>query len=315
MVMPQLKKPADWAWLDGEFVPWEDCKVHVRTSCVIHGENVFEGIRAYWSEDRQNLFVFRLRDHMERLYHCSMKVMRMQVPWSLEEVEAACLELLRRNGFREHVHFRPTAYFGLGEPFAFSSEAVYTGMFITAGPMPRKPAVVQGIQCCVSSWTRTRDNCMPPRVKAAPNYHNGRLGMYEARVNGYDLPLFLNEAGRVTESAGACLFLVRRGRLVTPPVTDGILESITRETVIELARRELQVETVEREVGRTELYVADEAFLCGTAAEILPVVGVDRYPVGQGKVGPITQKVQRLYFDIVEGKEPRYGQWLTPVYP
>ncbi len=310
--MPEKQSP--YVWMNGNLIPDEEAKIHVRTACATYGENVFEGIRAYWSDARENLFVFRLDEHLDRLFHSSMKIMRLEVPWSQSELRAALLDLLRENDHRENVQIRLTAYFGLGEPYSFSSSAVESGAIILSTPSPRKKQITSGIQCCVSSWNRIYDNSMPPRVKSGANYHNGRLATYEARINGYDLPILLDTQGRVKESGAASIFIVRGGTVITPPVTDGILESITRETLLHLCEQDLNTRTEVREIGRTELYIADEIFLCGTAAEITPVIGVDRYKVGTGSVGAATRLIQDKYFSVVEGQDPNYENWVTAVY-
>ncbi|HXJ83803.1 MAG TPA: branched-chain amino acid transaminase [Candidatus Methylomirabilis sp.] len=301
-----------WAWLDGEFVPWEAAKLHVRTECVMRGANVFEGVRGYWDERAAELRVLQLDEHLERL-HRSKKVLRLQVPYSRWDFREISLELLRRNEFREDVHLRPTVYFGEGDGFGYTAETIHMGAFVTATAQ-RARRNVTGIACAVSSWQRISDRDVPPRVKAAGNYINARLATVQARVDGYDNAILLNAEGKVTEAPAACLFLIRDGVAVTPAVTSGILDSITRGTLLRLFRDELHMAVEERDVDRTELYHADEVFLCGTHTEVLPVVSVDRYPVGSGTVGGITSALRDLFFDIVRGRVARYAAWLTPVY-
>ncbi len=301
-----------WAWLDGEFVPWSEAKLHVRTECVMRGANVFEGVRGYWDDSAAELRVLQLDEHLDRL-HRSMKVLRLAVPYSRRDLRAISLELLRRNEFREDVHLRPTVYFGEGDGFAHTPETIHMGAFITATAQ-RARRNTTGIACAVSSWQRISDRDVPPRVKAAGNYINARLAIVQARVDGYDNAILLNAEGKVTEAPAACLFLIRDGVAVTPTVTSGILDSLTRSSLLRLFRDELGVAVEEREVDRTELYHADEVFLCGTHTEVLPVVSVDRYPVGSGAVGPLTATLRDLFFDIVRGRVPKYGAWLTPVY-
>jgi branched-chain amino acid aminotransferase len=301
-----------WAWLDGEFVPWSEAKLHVRTECVMRGANVFEGVRGYWDDSAAELRVLQLDEHLDRL-HRSMKVLRLEVPYSRRDLRAISLELLRRNEFREDVHLRPTVYFGEGDGFAHTPETIHMGAFITATAQ-RARRNTTGIACAVSSWQRISDRDVPPRVKAAGNYINARLAIVQARVDGYDNAILLNAEGKVTEAPAACLFLIRDGVAVTPTVTSGILDSLTRSSLLRLFRDELGVAVEEREVDRTELYHADEVFLCGTHTEVLPVVSVDRYPVGSGAVGPLTATLGDLFFDIVRGRVPKYAAWLTPVY-
>lgn len=308
--------PAKYVWLDGEYVPWEEAKIHVATDCVRRGSSVFEGIRAYWNNAKEELYVFRFKEHMDRLYN-SAKIMRMQPQFTCSDLMAASIELLIKNGFREDVAFRLELYFGIGRGkgyFSYTPDTIYTGAYITAVPRPSKLSSKIGLNVCVSSWTRIADRDVPPRVKAGANYQNSRLAAVQATVDGYDTAVMLNDMGKVAEGPGACIFLIRDGVPITPSVTSGILESITRATVIQLFQEEFGLNTVERQVDRTELYVADETFFCGTAYEITPIVSIDRYPVGDGSIGQVTEKMQRLYAQIVRGLHAKYTDWLYPVY-
>lgn len=304
---------SEYAWLDGQIVPWDEARIHVRTEAIMRGSTVFEGLRAYWNSDQEQLYVFRMPEHMRRLAQ-SMKMMRMTLPYPVDVISKAMLELLVVNRVREDAHTRPTVYLGEGKPFGYLPDEIRCGAFITAMPSPTPAGVWDGISACVSTWRRLPDIVMPPRIKAGANYQNSRMAAVEARVNGYDNAILLDESGKVSEGPGACIFLVRDGIPITPPITSSILESITRATVIELLAKEFNLRTVEREVDRTELYVADEVFYCGTAWEITPVTSVDRLPVGDGKVGRITKDLQSCYFDVARGRNQAYGEWLTPVY-
>lgn len=304
---------AEYAWLDGEFVPWAEAKIHVRTECVMHGINVFEGVRGYWNEERQELYVFRLDEHLDRLYR-SMKIMRMEIPHSRSQLAAACLDLLARNRFRGDVHFRPTVYLGQREGYRMGHDKAPAGAFISGLPRPTRLTSPGGIHCGISSWTRIADSSMPPRIKSAANYQNSILAATEAALSGYDNAILLCNDGKVSEGPGACVMLVRDGGLITPSVTSDILESITRATLLQLFRDELGLTVVEREVDRTELYIAEEVFFCGTGAEITPILSVDRYPIGNGEIGPLTQRMREIYYAIVTGRNPRYAHWLSPVY-
>jgi branched-chain amino acid aminotransferase len=241
--------------------------------------------------------------------------MRMTVPYDDATLTAACIELIRRNNYRGSVHFRPVVYFGEGEAHGFRPDEIGTGVFILAFHRPSPPSLTAGIRSCVSTWRRNPDVATPSRVKAAANYHNARLAQVEARLNGFGTPIMLNMAGKVAESPGSCFMMVRDGTVVTPPVTADILESITRETLLRLFRDELGVPVVERDIDRTELYICDEAFFCGSGQEVQPIVSIDHYEVGDGKVGPLTSAIQTLYFDIAKGRHAKYESWLTPVYP
>jgi len=308
-----MAKTAPFAWLDGKLVPWEQATLHIATECVLRGENVFEGERAYWSEAEQELFVFRHAEHIARLRQ-GARIMRMTIPYSDAEIEAACMSLIRACNYRGNVHFRPVAYFAEGELTDYLPEEIRTGMFILAFSKPTTKAVTQGVRSCVSTWRRNSDLASPSRIKSGANYHNSRLAYIDARLNGFQVPILLNEAGKVAEGPGACFMMVRKGKLITPPVTADILESITRDTLIEVAQAELGLEVVERDIDRTELYVCDEAFFCGSGHEVSPINSIDHYAVGTGEPGPITRQLQKLYFDVVTGTVPKYRHWLTPVY-
>lgn len=303
------------AWMDGKFIPYDEARVHVRTDCVIRGGSVFEGIPGYWSEAESQLYLFRVVDHMRRLQD-SMHVMRMSLAEGLEPLREATVELVARMGFREDVHARPTVYFGDGPPFEFRPELIPTGAFVTAIPMPRNVDTAQrGLKVGVSSWRRISDGSMPPRIKHSANYQNSRLAQAQARVDNYDTAILLNDAGHVSETPAACVFLVRDGELITPRITDGILESITRATIMELASTMLDMPVRERSIDRTELYLAAEAFEAGSAHEVTPITSVDGYLVGDGAPGPLTRRLMSLYNSAVRGQLPAYRHWLTPVYP
>lgn len=306
--------PTSLAWMNGEYINFDDARVHVRTDCVTRGGSVFEGVPAYWNDEQGQLAVFRLDDHMHRLEQ-SMRVMRMTLEYPVGVIREALLELLRRCEVRQDVHVRPTIYFGLGPNFAFRSKDIGVGAFITATPFPRVlNASVEGIRVAVSSWTRISDGDQPPRVKTAANYLNSRLAQVQAVVDGYDGAVLLNSHGYVAEGPAACLMMIRDGVISTPRITDGILESITRATLMQIIQSELGLEVRERAIDRTELYIADELFECGSAHEVTPIVGVDNYAVGKGERGPITEKVVELYSAIVYGKQQKYASWLTKVY-
>jgi branched-chain amino acid aminotransferase len=309
-----MEAPPKFIWFDGKIVPWEQATVHVSTATVLRGANVFEGVRAYWNGDERELFIFRNDEHMARLWN-SAKIMRMGIPWTKEELTQAQVDVLRANAFEGTVWFRLTLYVGEGEDHIWPPEQVPVGGFITPRLSPHMPRITEGVDTCISTWTRIADTSVPPRIKAGANYHNSRLAVMEARTNGYvGQPILLNERGKVSEGPGACFCMIRDGVLITPPVTANILESITRATVLELARDALQLKVEEREIDRTELYVADEGFFCGSGWEITPVRSVDRYLVGAGKPGPVTKRLQDVYFSVVEGRVPQYRRWLLPVY-
>lgn len=303
-----------YLWWNGKLTPWDEAMVHVTEVGWSSVSAIFEGIMSYWNADDEELYVFQLDAHLRRLLR-SEKVMRMRQDYSVAALREAVVELLRANEYRADAYIQPLAYpTGSGSFRRLNTvEPSPVDLRITTRPSPSHLLKGEGKHACISSWTRISDNVMPPRVKNLSNYRNSQLASSQAAIDGYDTPILLNAAGKVAEGPGACLMLVRDGRLITPPVTDSILESITRGSVIELARNELGLEVVERSVDRTELYIADEVFFCGTAAEITPIVSVDRYAVGDGGQGPITTQLERVFYDVVHGCNHRYAGWVTPV--
>lgn len=300
-------------WRSGRLVPWEQATVHVTSIGWTAISAVFEGIRGYWSPARQELYAFQLDEHMKRLGQ-SMKLMHMAGNITTAQVREGVLDLLRANEYREDVYLQPLVYFAEGIPGYLSAIERPVDVLITARPSPTTLADEEGVTACVSSWVRIADNAMPPRAKALANYQNSRLVSTEARLNGYDFGIMLNQAGKVAEASYACVMIVRDGVAVTPPWSAGILESITRNALFALLRDELRIPVQERDVDRTELYIADEVLLCGTSAEVKPVVSVDKYTIGDGRPGPVTRKLQVLLLQAARGKLPTYAPWLTPVY-
>ncbi|MEO1701979.1 MAG: branched-chain amino acid transaminase [Pseudomonadota bacterium] len=303
----------EYAWLDGEFVKWEDCTVHVRTQGGFFGANVFEGLRAYWNDDHQQLYMFRLADHLRRLEQ-SMKIMRMAAPFSSQELAQAAADLFDKIGFQQHAQANLVVYFGFPRPGDPLASTTPTGAHITAVPMGRSPMTENGISAGISGWRRLADDTMPIRIKIGSNYQNSRLAQNEVVASGYDMALLLNRNGKVCEAPGACIFAMRDDRLITPPTDADILESITRDCVIEIARKKLGLSVVEKDIDRSELYLADEVFICGSIAEIIPVTSVDGIPIGTGGVGDVTSSIQKVYFDAVECRVPEFEHWCEPVF-
>lgn len=296
-------------WMNGKLLPQEQAVLPVNSAAVFYATNVFEGLRAYWNEPSGELYAFRLADHFARLRE-SMKMMRFTIAYSDDDLFEAVRQVLAGNEVREDVHMHLVAY--VGGPGLESTTP--TGLYINPRRRPRVTAV-KGVACCVSSWVRTSDNAIPIRLKCGANYQNGRLARLQARADGYDEPLFLNQRGKVAEGSGATFFMVRKGRLVTPTTSSDILESITRTTLIEeLCPHVLGMEVLEREIDRTELYTAEEAFLCGSGYEITPVTSVDRFPLGTGEIGPVTRRLSAAYMDLVRGIDTRRPEWRTPTY-
>jgi branched-chain amino acid aminotransferase len=295
-------------WMNGSLVPNDEAVLPVNSAAVFYATNVFEGLRAYWNPADEELYCFRLEAHFARLRE-SMKMMRFTVPYTDEDLFNAVREVLAGNDVREDIHMHLVAYV-LG---AGMEATTPTGLYIN--PRRRGRLSSEGLRCCISSWARTSDNAIPIRLKCGANYQNGRLALLQAKADGYDAPIFLNQRGEVAEGTGASFFMVRKGQIVTPPVTSDILESITRATLIEeICPTILGMDVVERDIARTELYVAEEAFFCGSGYEITPIVSVDRFPLGDGAVGPITERLLRAYMDIVRGADKRYPVWRTPTY-
>lgn len=300
-----------YAFFNGAIVPIEQATVSVMTNTLNYGTGCFEGIRGYWVPEEEQLLVFQLRAHLERL-HRSCRILLMQLPYSVDELCTITLELLRREGFREDVYIRPLVYKSdpaiavqmNGLTDAFTLFAVGFGQYIAGSE----------VRACVSSWRRIDDNIIPSRAKACGAYINSALAKTEALLNGYDEAIVLGGDGQVSEASAANLFIVRGDTLITPPLTSDVLEGITRQVVAQLARDQLGLSVVERPIDRTELYVADEAFFCGTGAEVKPIVEIDRRAVGSGRIGPISGALVQLYADAVRGRIAAYRPWCTPVY-
>lgn len=301
-----------WAFFRGEFVPLRDANINVMTHGFNYGTAVFEGIRAYWNADEEQLFALELIPHYERI-RASARLLMMEVRQSPEELADITLELLRRDGLREDVYLRPIIYKS-SETIGVRLHNLDADITIFGLPFGQYIDTEGGIRAQVSSWRRTDDNAIPARGKITGAYVNGALAKSEAQLNGFDEAIVLTSDGHVSEGSAENLFIVKNGTLITPPVTDNILEGITRRRLIEIARDDHGVPVVERSIDRTELYTADEVFLCGTGAQISPVIEIDRRPVGTGRPGSVTKNLSRTYFDAVRGRLPAYRDWLTPVY-
>jgi len=305
----QVTRPG-YIHLNGELVPWEDGKVHVSTGAFKFGAAVFEGIRGYWSEEHEQMYLFRLDEHMRRLT-CSQVFMRFDEVLDTVQIGTQTLELIRANELRENIHVVTTVFVnGMGGPATCGP----VGLAITTGPWAGRDRTETGVSVQVSSWQRAADTALPMRVKCNANYQNGRLAAVQAEADGYDTAIMLNSRGKVSEGPAMCFFMVRDGVAITPTVTSDILESITRRTVLEILPRMCATQAVEREIDRSELVMAEEAFFCGTAWEVTPITSVDRMPVGTGQVGPVVKKLQRSYFDLTNGRTDLHPDWLTAVY-
>ena len=302
-----------YLWRSGELVEWDKATVHVSMLGWTAISAVFEGIRAYWDPQTEDLYIFHLDAHLKRLFQ-SMKIMRMTSPFDRAQLQEAIASVLRANEYAGDVYVQPMAYFGGGIPGYLAVLERPGEVVITARPSPSNLGNGKVASCNVSSWNRISDNVMPPRAKAITNYQNSRYVSTESQANGYDFGIILNQQGKVSEASYACIYIGRDGVAITPPVSSGILESVTRQVVKELCENDLGVPVVEREVERTELYIADEVFICGTAVEIQAVGSVDKYQVGDGGVGPVVSRLTDLFERVVRNQEHSYTDWCTPVY-
>lgn len=296
----------------GKFVDDADATISIRAKALNYGLGCFGGIRAYWDEKASELYVFRLADHVQRLLE-SARILGLESPLGADEIAEVVVELLRRNDAREDHYVRPLLFVDSDElsptltdvPVSLSVYCLPLGRYFTS----------EAIRACVSSWRRVSDNAIPARAKPTGAYLNSALARAEAKRNGFDEALVLTETGEVSEASAAHLLLVRRGELVSPPSTADNLEGITRRSILELAAAPpLDLRVVERTISRTELYVADELFLSGTAAEVTPVVSVDHRPIGAGKPGPLTRAIAERFRSVARGGDPAFASWLTPVW-
>lgn len=294
-------------------VPYDDARVHVLTTAFKYAATIYEGIRAYHNEDTDQLYVFRLKEHLDRLRH-SAAIAHIPLPYNAEQLTEILLRLIRENGLRKDLHIRLSAYVGEDDGRLDSTGPV--GLTIAAMPMGRYDAIApsEGLRVCVSSWRRIGDEAMPPRVKTVGNYHNSRLALLDARAAGFQDAILLDQRGKVTEGPGYNFFMIRDGKVLTPPVTYGILEGVTRDTLIRLFPHFYKMPVLEREIDRTELYVAEEAFFCGSGKEVTPIASFDHRPLSGGSVGAWTGKIRATYFDVAKGRHPEFSSWLTPVY-
>jgi branched-chain amino acid aminotransferase len=302
----------DVLWRNGRLVRWHEATTHVRAVGHASVSAVFEGIRAYWGPREERLYVFRLNEHLDRLVE-SARLARLRMDWTSAELAQAVLEVLRANEYRADTYIRPWTFVaGVVSELITPTDAP-TETVIDTWPSPPTTTVTTGARVATSSWRRISDQQMSPRIKAFANYHQARIAMAETQLAGYDVPLFLNERGHVSEGSGACVAMVRRGRLVTPPASAGVLESITRATMLTLATEQLGMLTVERDIDRAELVVADEAFFLGTGWELLPIAEVDGLRVGARKPGPVAAALTAAYRRVVRGETEDYAHWRTPV--
>ncbi len=300
------------AYFRGQIVPVEEAKVSIMTHGFNYGTGCFEGIRGYWNEEAGQLYVFRISEHFERL-HRSCHILRIHLPYSVTELNEITLELLRRDGHRQDIYIRPLAYKS-DELIGVRLHDLTDEFSMFAVPFGRYIENEEGAHVCISAWRRVDDNATPARAKITGAYINSALAKTDAVLSGFDEALVLTQTGHISEGSAENFFMVRNGSLVTPPVTSNILEGITRDTIIELAREEMGLPTIERSIDRSEVYVCQEAFLCGTGVQIAAITRVEHRPIGTGTIGPVVTRLRELYFDVVRGRNPKYGHWCTPVY-
>jgi branched-chain amino acid aminotransferase len=301
-----------YAFFRGKFVDIDQAQVSVMTHGLNYGTGCFEGIRAYWNEDEEELYVFRLGEHYERM-HRSARILRINLPYTVAELNEITIELLRREDYRHDAYIRPLAFKG-DEIIGVRLHDLTDEFAVFAVPFGRYIEKEEGAHVCISSWRRVDDNAVPARAKITGAYINSALAKTDAILNGYDEALVLTQGGHISEGSAENFFMVRNGALITPPVSSDILEGITRDTVIELAREELGLPTIERAIDRSEIYTCEEAFLCGTGVQVAAITQIEHRPVGEGLIGPVVTRLRETYFDVVRGNNPKYRHWCTPVY-
>jgi branched-chain amino acid aminotransferase len=298
-------------WFNGSIVHIDDAKVNILTPSFQFGANVFEGIRAYWNLEKEQLYAFRLSDHYDRLLN-SIHLFQIESTYTKKIFFKAFVDSVKANNFKEDIAIRHTVFVDGKGNWASQGPA---GMFVS--PIPQGRTLQNGkigFNCTISSYQRINDNNLSPRIKVGANYINGRYAQLQAKANGYDTTLFLNSDGKISEGPGSSFFMIKEGALVTPLLTDSILDSITRKTIIEIASNYLGVKVIERRIDRTELFLSDGLFLCGSAMEIVPIIKVDQFIINDNKISPLLDKLITTYFDIVRGKLSQYNHWLTPIY-
>lgn len=298
-------------WYKGEIINVNDAKINILAPTVQFGLNVFEGIPCYWNDVQKQLYAFRLDDHYDRLLR-SARLIQINCPYVKEDFKKALIDVIKANKYDENLSVRQTLFV---DGFGSWGSAEPVNMFVA--PIPKRKTSSEynkkGLDCCVTSWRRISDTMLSPKIKCGANYINSRVGQREALRNGYDTCIFLNEAGKVAEGPGSCFFMIANGTLITPMLTDSVLESITRDTLIKLAESN-NIPIMERTIDRTELYTCDEAFLCGSAMEITSIASIDGYKIGNGEIGTLTTNLHRIYLDAAKGINKDYKKWITPIY-
>jgi len=301
-----------YAYFKREIVPLPEARIGVMTHAFNYGTAVFEGIRGNWNQDEGQIYVFRMKEHFDRLRR-SCRIMRIEFPYENEELSSITTQLVEMSGYREDVYIRPLAYKS-SEVLGVRLHDLEDDFLIFVAPFGPYLDIERGARCCTSSWRRVEDTGIPARAKITGIYANSALAKTEANLNGFDEAIMLDERGHVSEGSGENIFVVQDGRVITPPPSSNILVGITRDTVMSLVREELGLEVVERDIDRTELYTSDECFMTGTAAHVTPVVELDHRFIGNGRMGPVTGRLVSLYFDIITGRNRKYSHWCTPCF-
>jgi len=301
-----------YAFFKGRVVPYAEAKVGVLTHALNYGTAVFGGLRGYWNEDEKQLFVFRPFDHFKRFLQ-SAKLLNMELPYSYDDLTASLVELLRAENHNEDCYIRPLAFYD-DETIGVRIHNLHADVSIVTMPFGAYNSNEDSMHVTVSSWRRVDDNVIPARGKIAGAYVNSAFAKTDAQRAGFDEVIVLNNDGHISEGSAANFFLFRNGAFATPPITDNVLEGITRRTIIQLIRDELKMEVQERQIDRTELYLADEAFFCGTGVQISAITRADFREIGSGKMGEATMRLRNLYFDIVRGRAPKFRNWCHPVF-
>ncbi len=300
-----------FAFFNNSIVPIGEAHVSVMTHGLNYGTGCFGGIRGYWNTDQQQMYVFRILDHYRRFLHSS-KLLMMDLDYSAEELVQITLDLLAREGWQQDCYIRPLAYKAT-EGIGVKLHGLEDALTIFSVPMGEYLPISRGIHLGTSSWRRVDDTMIPARGKITGSYANSALIKTEAQLNGFDDALVLNQDGHVSEASAANFMMVRSGKLISPSISDNVLEGITRSAVLHLAQERLGLAVEERPIDRSEVYAADEVLLCGTGVQISPVVRVDHRPIGDGNVGPVVTQLQQIFFGVVRGDDPTYRHWLTPV--
>ncbi len=301
-----------YAFFKGKIVPFGEAKKSIMTHAFNYGTGVFEGIRGYWNSGKNQLYILKLREHYERLQRSAV-ALKIDIKYSMEEMLQQTVELARVNGYKEDIYIRPLAYKS-EEKIGLGLTGIKDDFCIFLAPFGNYLDVSKGIRVCISSWRRIAPHALPQGAKMTGAYINSSLAKAEAVEKGMDEAILLSPDGTVAEGSGENIFMVKEGKLITPPLTEIILPGITRVALLELADEELKIETIERHIKLEELFRADELFFCGTGAQISPIVEVDGKKIRDGKVGPITTRMQEIYFKAVKGNDPKYLDWITPVY-